>query len=415
MSKELSNVKHNIKSIESTFMGRKRMKYIRKKIKENNFDNALPDENNEMQEVLSLLIYEYGIGAERVTKGRCSLEFIVDKLTNTMGKFRFGMWREEDANVIYGKGLNDENAMSVTSKEYKEVTKNFEAHQCIFFDDKGNLKTAVALLRTDLNNLDDIRQTVFHEWTHVLGTSILNQKQFEKDGVPLIFSSSGNSYINGEKTKNGEYVFNGVSTAKILDNKNIEMHNMIDEGWVEEIAKRIMKASGNIPLDEGRYNLETSVAKLTIDAIHEERAIADYLSHAHRLKYSLETMKAGDMLHRISSMIVDINKGKGMFRNIANLLPRKAMDELKNHRFLKYKTYGEEAKESVEEFKGVIEHELTEAGKIDDRSVRGFSGVIDKYVEATNGIENVKGYLRRTIEKRTKNKKVENRIDVGEG
>ena len=32
MSKELSNVKYNIKSDESTFGGRKRMKYIRKKI-----------------------------------------------------------------------------------------------------------------------------------------------------------------------------------------------------------------------------------------------------------------------------------------------------------------------------------------------------------------------------------------------
>lgn len=413
MSKKLSDVKNKINSIESTYMGKKRLEYIRQKIEENDFDNILPDENGEMQEVLSLLIYEYGIGAEKVTKGRCSLEFIVDKLTKTMGKFRFGMWREEDSNVIYGKGLNDESAMSVTSEEYAEATKNFGAHQCIFFDQDGHFKEAVALLRTDLTNLDDIRQTVFHEWTHVLGTTILNEEQFEKEGVPLTYSSDGDSYINGEKTKNGEYVFHGISTAKIIDNENTEMHNMIDEGWVEEIAKRIMITSGNVPLDEGRYDVETGVATLTIDVIHEDRAIADYLTQAHRLKYNLETMKNGDMLHQVSNMIVDINELKGMFRNIEKLLPQEAIQNLRHHKFFEYKTYGKDAKESIEDLKKVICDELTKAEKIDDRSVRGYSRVIDKYVIATNGIESTKEYLRSLIEKRTKKKDVEKFDDKG--
>jgi hypothetical protein len=100
-----------------------------------------------------------------------------------------------------------------------------------------------------------------------------------------------------------------------------------------------------------------------------------------------------------------------MFRNIARLLPQESMQNLRHHKFFEYKTYGEKSKESVENFKNIICDELVKAGKIDDRSVRGYSKIVDRYVNSTNGLEELKSRLQSIIEKRSIKKECRKRLD----
>ena len=49
----------------------------------------------------------------------------------------------------------------MTSKEYRKATKTFGAGTCEYYGQNLEYKVAIALLRTDLKNLNDIRHTTF--------------------------------------------------------------------------------------------------------------------------------------------------------------------------------------------------------------------------------------------------------------
>ena len=98
-----------------------------------------------------------------------------------MGKLRFGDFKKGEDDDIYYDGL------SATSDGYKEkcrIHHHFGAHALTYNDKNGKNKSAIVLFDgrqeevingvnqrlsgIDLQDLADIRETIFHEWTHVM-------------------------------------------------------------------------------------------------------------------------------------------------------------------------------------------------------------------------------------------------------
>ena len=143
------------------------------------------DENS--KELTTMLLYEYSTALESITDGKISAEFVIRKLAENMGTFRYGDFkRKEDDHITYDN-------VSVTSDEYKMMTRvnrEFGAHQVdyrdetgrpkfsvVLFDDKQKFKTRdgrrLVLSGIDMSDLNGIRHTVFHEWTHIMEKSFI--------------------------------------------------------------------------------------------------------------------------------------------------------------------------------------------------------------------------------------------------
>ncbi|MEG1313521.1 MAG: hypothetical protein RSD40_04325, partial [Bacilli bacterium] len=167
------------------------------------WDTKLPDENGKDVEILLLLLYEYSTQIEKVTQGRVSYRYVLDKIANSVGKIRLGELKDGDEHIQYGKSLNDRSAMIVKSKEFdlQVRAKGYGAGHFDYIDDNKEHKSAVAIFGkktiqdkdgrnvfikgAEFNDLSDLRQTMFHEWTHEMELEILTEKDFEQRDLPL--------------------------------------------------------------------------------------------------------------------------------------------------------------------------------------------------------------------------------------
>lgn len=300
---------------ENDKMKRSKIEIIKELIETKDWDKTIQNEEDILDSnLLAMLLYEYSTSIEKITKGKMKYTDVLNKLGNLLGKFRLGDWKEEKGDSIAKYDGNP-----VTSEEFKRKHRNeFGAQTIRYIDENGKLKNAIVLYDgkngngIDLRNLNDIRHTTFHEWTHVLELYKVEEKNEEE--VVL----NGRSFKNNEKFENGEVWGAGLVTREFGENSikwnngNRIMHNQITEGFVELIARKVIavileKENINDVVDCTRYLPHTKVAQDVMNALGEEEVIYDFLSNASKLVNILEgfQIEDKDALHYMSDFIND--------------------------------------------------------------------------------------------------------------
>ena len=286
-----------------------------------------------------MLIYEYATSLEKITKGKVSAKFVVDKLSSQMGKMRYGE---------YKKGLDDDvtyDNAPVTSKEYTEmcrVKSNFGAHAPTYIED-GKEKCAIVLFDNsqqydyngkpvtltgiDLSNLSDVRGTVFHEWSHIMEKCFIKASVLKRKDV--IYEEGDSTYINAclspdltmEEYKDyianvdkllqsdEEVMFGGISTIEINERKSPNrriMHNQISEGATELLSRLVMKEVGDEVIDPTRYENKVKFVERVFKSQGIDEAVATYVTDSRALTRELEDKKInGQSLLHYSSRHLD--------------------------------------------------------------------------------------------------------------
>ena len=304
------------------------------------------------KDLTAMLLYEYSTAIEKMTDGKISAEFVIRKLTNNMGTFRYGDFkRKEDDHITYG-------GMSVTSEAYKlhtRVENGFGAHQVdykdetgrpkfsvVLFDDKQKFKTRdgrkFTLHGIDLSDLNGIRHTVFHEWTHIMEKSFVRASALKREDV--ILEDGDSIYINAclradlemseykdfiasvdEMLESGQDIlFGGISTIEINEKKSPYkriMHNQISEGATEYIAISIMDTLGFEVKDKSRYADRRVIVDQVFSSIGKKQAIADYLTSSNKLISMLEAKRFHDrpLLQASDNMVTKLGKTDVFFRD----------------------------------------------------------------------------------------------------
>ena len=276
----------------------------------------------ESQELTQMLIYEYATSLEKITNGKLTSEFVVEKLASMMGTFRLGDFREGiDDNIKYDN-------QPVTSEAYKKqcrINSHFGAHQVdyeeagkrlfsvVMFDRTQEYQTSDGQMHTlsggDLENLDDIRQTLFHEWTHVMEKCFVKASELTRSDI--IQTRGDSTYINSCISPDwtmGEYksyienvdqmldtqeeiLFGGISTIEINDKKSPNkriMHNQISEGATELISKKIMQHLGR-PIEDGRYGMQADFVEKVFFSLGMDNGIATYLTSSNKIISYIES------------------------------------------------------------------------------------------------------------------------------
>ena len=309
---------------------------VDKKAKEGKWDKGIDDESEDLTQ---MLIYEYATSLEKITKGKVSAKFVVDKLSSQMGKMRYGEYKKGlDEDVTYDN-------VPVTSKEYTEmcrVKSNFGAHAPTYMED-GKEKCAIVLFDNrqkynyngkpvtltgiDLSNLSDIRGTVFHEWSHIMEKCFIKASDLKKEDI--IYEEGDSTYINAclspdltmEEYKDyianvdnllqsdEEVMFGGISTIEINERKSPNrriMHNQISEGATELLSRLVMKEVGDEVIDPTRYEDKVEFVEKVFKSKGIDEAVAIYITDSRALIRELEDKKInGQSLLHYSSRHLD--------------------------------------------------------------------------------------------------------------
>ena len=309
---------------------------VEEKAQEGKWDKGIDDESKDLTQ---MLIYEYATSLEKITKGKVSAKFVVDKLSSQMGKMRY---RE------YKKGLDEDvtyDNVSVTSKEYTEmcrVKSNFGAHAPTYMED-GKEKCAIVLFDNnqqydyngkpvtltgiDLSNLSDVRGTAFHEWSHIMEKCFIKASDLKKEDI--IYKEGDSTYINAclspdltmEEYKDyianvdnllqsdEEVMFGGISTIEINERKSPNrriMHNQISEGATELLSRLVMKELGDEVIDPTRYEDKVKFVEKVFKSQGIDEAVAIYITDSRALTRELEERKIdGQSLLHYSSRHLD--------------------------------------------------------------------------------------------------------------
>ena len=290
--------------------------------KNGKWDSGIESQN---QELTAMLVYEYATSIEKISKGKLTAEFVIEKLAQNMGTFRYGDFKPgQDDNILYDN-------QPVTSEEYKKhcrINANFGAHQVEYeedgkkrysvalYDDKQQYTTSDGITHTlsgiRLDDIDDIRHTVFHEWTHVMEKNIFKGIELTRDD--LILQEGDSTYINvdlGPDLKmegykdfienvdsylqsDKEIVFSGYSTIEINERKDPNrriMHNIISEGATELISQMVLESLGIEVRDKSRYEQQTGFARQIFESLGIENAISEYFTASNNIIKYIESKK----------------------------------------------------------------------------------------------------------------------------
>ena len=344
------------------------------------WDKGVEEQSSELTQ---LLIYEYATSLEAITHGKLSAEFVVEKLASTMGTFRFGDFKEgQDDNIRYDN-------RPVTSESYKKLCRidnHFGAHQ-VDYDENGKHQYSVVMFDRNqeyqtadgkvhklsggkLESLDDIRQTIFHEWTHVMEKCLVKTSELN---VSDVIQTRGDSiYINTylspdldmEEYKQyiqnveqmlatqDEVLFGGISTIEINERKSPDrriMHNQISEGATELISKKIMQHLGR-PIENGRYGQQADFVEKVFSSMGMDTGIATYLTSSNKIISYIESKNhdGSDILRAADSFITALGRFEGALKDMT----KKAGNEFDNNfENVKQKmmSFWEDGKEPAEE------------------------------------------------------------------
>lgn len=317
-------------------------------LKDGKWDRGIEGES---QELTQLLVYEYATALEDITKGKLSADFVVNKLSCTLGTLRIGDFKEgQDDHIKY-------NSMPVTSESYKlkcRTGRGFGAHQVDYeengqtyystamYDGKQQYKASDGQIYTltggDLTSLDDICQTFYHEWTHVMEKCPVKASELSKFDV--IKTRGDSIYINAALSpdlKMEEYkefidnvdpllasekevVFNGISTIEINEKKSPNrriMHNQISEGATELISKEIMKYLGR-DIEESRYGMQADFVERVFESLGMDEGVSTYLTSSNKIISYIESKNYNgkDILRDADTFITALGNFEGALRGM---------------------------------------------------------------------------------------------------
>lgn len=309
---------------------------VDKKAREGKWDKGIDEKSEDLTQ---MLIYEYATSLEKITKGKVSAKFVVDKLSSQMGKMRYGEYKKGlDEDVTYDN-------VPVTSREYTEmcrVRSNFGAHAPTYIED-GREKCAIVLFDNrqkydyngkpvtltgiDLSNLSDVRGTAFHEWSHIMEKCFIKASDLKKEDI--IYKEGDSTYINAclspdltmEEYKDyianvdnllqsdEEVMFGGISTIEINERKSPNrriMHNQISEGATELLSRLVMKEVGDEVIDPTRYENKVKFVERVFKSQGIDEAVEAYVTDSRALTRELEERKInGQSLLHYSSRHLD--------------------------------------------------------------------------------------------------------------
>lgn len=318
---------------------KKLVNYIKKSVDEKS-ESGMWDAGvwGKSKELTTILMFEYATAIEKITKGKLAAKQVVDKLVNSIDVFRLGTFKYQyDKDLLY-------DGHPVTSDEYTMIRfKEGTAAQTIIGKDaKKQNKVAIALFNNiytirangkdealpgiDLNDLDDIRQTLFHEWTHIMAYCKVKASELQESDI--VFSNGRSTYVNPLQNpvhsrgviesyasnvhsliqSDEEVTFGGISTIEI-DNKNIRknriMHNLVDEGATEYITRRALEIIEKTIKHLDRYDRQVRMMGEVFEKNGDAAAIATYLTRPYEFIRLLESKRVGrmDMLHYVSNYL----------------------------------------------------------------------------------------------------------------
>lgn len=317
----------------------KLIEYIQKIVDEKNalgeWDKGVEGQS---QNLVTMLLYEYSTSIENLTEGKITSKQVIDKLEKNMGKLRIGDFKKgNDDNIYY-------DANSVTSNEYKKqcrIDSKFGAHALTYKDDKKEEKSAIVLFDNeqksiingkeqevsgiDLQDLSDIRGTIFHEWTHVMERCKVKSSKLTKGD--LVYKNGDSTYINAMLSPNLsteqfnkfianvdrilksdiEIPFGGISTIEINPSKSDKriMHNQISEGATEYIARKVMENVGDKVKHPERYAGQVKIVGNIFERKGLSKMLTMYFEEPQKMIRDAEQkeVKGKDMLHYISDYV----------------------------------------------------------------------------------------------------------------
>lgn len=358
--------------------------------KDGKWDRGL---DGKSQELTQMLIYEYATSLDDITRGKLSAEFVLDKLARTLGTLRLGDFKEgKDDNIKYDN-------MPVTSEEYKRkcrINGHFGAHQVdyeedgrrvysvVMYDGNQEYQTSDGQLHRlsggNLDNIDDVRQTLFHEWTHVMEKCLVKASELTRNDI--IQTRGDSIYINGivspdwsmEQYKayienvdrmlenEDEILFNGISTVEINERKSPNrriMHNQISEGATEFISKRIMEHLGR-PFEDGRYGMQAIFAEKVFASLGMDQGIATYLTSSNKIISYIESKNhdGKDILRDSDTFITALGRFEGALSNMTRKAGNRFgpnFDNVRKEMMAFWKQGKEPEKADIERFYEIID------------------------------------------------------------
>ena len=364
---------------------------VDKKAREGKWDKGIDDESEDLTQ---MLIYEYATSLEKITKGKVSAKFVVDKLSSQMGKMRYGEYKKGlDEDVTYDN-------VPVTSKEYTEmcrVKSNFGAHAPTYMED-GREKCAIVLFDNsqqydyngkpvtltgiDLSNLSDVRGTAFHEWSHIMEKCFIKASDLKKEDI--IYKEGESTYINAclspdltmEEYKDyianvdnllqsdEEVMFSGISTIEINERKSPNrriMHNQISEGATELLSRLVMKEVGDEVIDPTRYEDKVKFVEKVFKSQGIDEAVATYVTDSRALTRELEERKINgqSLLHYSSRHLDFLGNVEGVLARdvISKGVEPEILEGVKGRLIEFWKTHPE----STNDDKGVVFNEIIDS------------------------------------------------------
>lgn len=212
-------------------------------------------------------------------------DFIFQKLRNELEVLRFGDFTSQD-NFLYD-GIN------VNSYDFKNKYRNNGGFGAITLD-TVNGKKAVCVFDgsgnyyvINLSDLNDIKHTLYHELTHVMEESLVDNKgiiNLQNNSAIVTGNCSPHKefeqYLNERNEK--QIYTKGIVTHEFKNSGDKIYHNMISEGCTELIARLILEKN-NIPIPHSnRYIEYITMAKILFD-YYGENALKDYLTDSSKL------------------------------------------------------------------------------------------------------------------------------------
>lgn len=332
-------------------------------------------------------------------------------------------------------------------------------------------------LRRGQSLLTNLRQTAFHEWTHNSEKEIIDptetNMEYEyqsEDGKTYRNYSKISSYVTcktGETLKEPDYIYGtyinekgeetrgfhyvgpdgnkrgidtikfdlqehqleketcistGLSTLEVMDNGKTKIHNIITEGFVEEIAREMIRAINPDvkDIDEQKYPEYVEIAKSVIESrdgsLEKEgqgQTYADFLMHSSTLKKDLESRTVVldngskiDGLHYLSNYAEKVQKGKTrkaiFFSGMEDVAKRlnlseKQIDIVRDSNIWTKRELDEKGKETL--------RILLSGGKQENQDyvddvIKEFTDILEEEKSFFHGIAEKLGYKSKTISTR---------------
>ena len=354
----------------------------------------------------AMLLYEYCLAGEKVSHRKVSFSQMAKRLFEEQDVIRIGNpIRGKDDEFLYGKGLDDQTAMPITSRKYRIVTHAGAQHidyykedryrQALFLYEKGKRTYYEAQMDADgkiirdkngevvkreiveetdgidfhhiskgQSLLTNLRQTLFHELDHTLQKDYINPEDEEtiayeyvgpdgvkyrnyetydsyqtldpntstsaiekepdyyvkrdKDGKIIVDNNDNPIYFyqdkNGNEKQVSEYSFpmtnpkklekplcvsHGLTTLEVTPEGKTIIINMVEEGFVEDMARAMVEAIDPHveDLDYGRYPKNTKIANRVVNSRDKSLGVdgpgstyAVLLTHSSTFKQELESI-----------------------------------------------------------------------------------------------------------------------------